>query len=513
MATRKPLVIDANGHPAERPSGDFLSLLPGDFANQTANTFLGGPASGSAAAPAFRGLVPADLGLTSAGDILIVSGTSLSRLPIGTNGDVLAASSGTLTWTTPAAGGAGVSTVGLTAPSWLTVTNSPLTTAGTLVLGASTGSANTFLGGPTGGSAATISLRALNAADIPSLSYLPLTASTQETVTVNATGNGLTISQQCGTSNSAVMVLTTNGVSQELLFQIGTVNQWGIFSAIKTSGASASHFLLTNLLSSTSVLDVDGATNNLTFSGTVSFSTGVSLTLVPSLPSQSQAKFFASPAASSGVPSFRAIAPADVALTTTGDLLTAAGGTLTRLAAGSDGYVLTANSGAGAGLSWEIPLPTTLASTTVASSVSNTTSGTILSTGTASFAANALVVGQIYRVKWWGDFVRTGTPNISFTVLVSSAALPFNSMGFASNGQWEVECDLAVQATGTSGTVYMNAVAQGSVGSGSPKSDIIGAPATVDTTAAISLRLEVAWSVASTSDIVTLRGMTLERVA
>lgn len=64
-------------------------------------------------------------------------------------------------------GGGSVTSVGLTLPSWLTVTGSPLTSAGTLAVTATTGqTANQFLGSPNGSSGA-VSLRALVAADLP----------------------------------------------------------------------------------------------------------------------------------------------------------------------------------------------------------------------------------------------------------------------------------------------------------------------------------------------------------
>jgi hypothetical protein len=100
---------------------------------ETANLVFAGPTSGSAAAPTFRALVSADL-----------------------------------------PGGFGtVSSVGLTfsVPAMFTIaiTGSPVTTSGTLglTLGLATESANTALLGPTTGSAAPPTFRALVAADLP----------------------------------------------------------------------------------------------------------------------------------------------------------------------------------------------------------------------------------------------------------------------------------------------------------------------------------------------------------
>jgi hypothetical protein len=68
------------------------------------------------------------------------------------------------------AGGSGtVTSVGLSVPSWLTVGGSPVTTSGTLAVTATTGqTANLFLATPNGSTGA-VGLRAIVAADIPTL--------------------------------------------------------------------------------------------------------------------------------------------------------------------------------------------------------------------------------------------------------------------------------------------------------------------------------------------------------
>jgi hypothetical protein len=69
-----------------------------------------------------------------------------------------------------------VTSVGLTAPAFLSVTGSPVTTSGTLALSLATQSANLAFAGPTTGAAAAPTFRSLVAADIPNLStiYQPL---------------------------------------------------------------------------------------------------------------------------------------------------------------------------------------------------------------------------------------------------------------------------------------------------------------------------------------------------
>lgn len=67
-----------------------------------------------------------------------------------------------------------VTSVGLSLPSIFTVSNSPVTTSGTLTATLASQTANTVFAAPNG-SAGAPTFRALAAADIPALSYLPLT--------------------------------------------------------------------------------------------------------------------------------------------------------------------------------------------------------------------------------------------------------------------------------------------------------------------------------------------------
>lgn len=83
-----------------------------------------------------------------------------------------------------------VTSVGLSMPSIFSVTNSPVTSSGTLTASLATQSANTVFSGPTTGSPATPTFRALVAADIPSLPYVPSsgTLTNRRIPFVNASG-------------------------------------------------------------------------------------------------------------------------------------------------------------------------------------------------------------------------------------------------------------------------------------------------------------------------------------
>jgi hypothetical protein len=78
------------------------------------------------------------------------------------------------TWA-PAADNNTLTSVGLTAPSLFTVTNSPLTANGSIALGLQTQTANTIFAGPGTGAAATPTFRTLVAADVPSLPFTKIT--------------------------------------------------------------------------------------------------------------------------------------------------------------------------------------------------------------------------------------------------------------------------------------------------------------------------------------------------
>jgi len=115
-------LLSVSGSPITTSGTLAVSLV-----TQTANCVFAGPTSGGAATPTCRALVSADL-------------------PAGT---------GTVT------------SVGLSLPSIITVSGSPVTGAGTLTGTLATQTANTIWAGPTTGAAAAPTFRALVAADMP----------------------------------------------------------------------------------------------------------------------------------------------------------------------------------------------------------------------------------------------------------------------------------------------------------------------------------------------------------
>lgn len=113
-------------------------------------------------------------------------------------------------------GGGSVTSVALTAPSFLTVGGSPVTTAGTLTLTLATQTANTVLAGPSSGGAAAPTFRAIAWADVSALagtsgtsfaagndtrlhSQNTDTGTTQASFAIDSGGTGVRLKNSAGT--------------------------------------------------------------------------------------------------------------------------------------------------------------------------------------------------------------------------------------------------------------------------------------------------------------------------
>jgi hypothetical protein len=91
---------------------------------------------------------------------------------------------------TVAGGGSGtVTSVGLSLPPFITVGGSPVSTTGTLTGTLATQTADTHFAGPTSGSAAAPTFRALVAADLPSITYGAIQNESASTILGNPTGS------------------------------------------------------------------------------------------------------------------------------------------------------------------------------------------------------------------------------------------------------------------------------------------------------------------------------------
>lgn len=230
--------------------GDTLN----PYAAKTANYVLAGPTTGASAKPTFRALV--------AGDI--------PALPYGT---------GTVT------------SVGLSLPTEFTVTNSPVTTAGTLTATWASETAKYFFAAPNAVNG-TPTFRAIVASDIPALSYAPQTSGTSilygngaggfsnvnigsgvsfSTGTLSATGSGGTVTSVSGTAGritstggttpvidlaSGVAFAGTTGSST--LIPVVTIDTYGRVTSITT--AANPQGTVTSVIGTSPVVSSGGAT-------------------------------------------------------------------------------------------------------------------------------------------------------------------------------------------------------------------------------------------------------------
>lgn len=155
------------------------------LANVSTATFKGRTSAGTGS--------PQDLTVTQATALLNVfgpdsgSGGVKGLVPATVAGDALKFLRGDGTWATNPLGT--VTSVGLSLPSIFTISNSPVTTSGTLTGTFNTQTANTIFAGPTTGGAATPTFRALVAADITAAA---LTKSDDTNVTLTLGGSPTT---------------------------------------------------------------------------------------------------------------------------------------------------------------------------------------------------------------------------------------------------------------------------------------------------------------------------------
>lgn len=131
-------------------------------------------------------------GGTGSGIDSINGDTSTSQIITGGTGISVATSSGTTTITATGGGGGGtVTSVALTAPSYLTVSGSPIMTSGTLAITGTSEAGNLFLASPNGSSGA-LAPRAIVAADVPTLNQN--TTGTASNITASSNSSLTTLS-------------------------------------------------------------------------------------------------------------------------------------------------------------------------------------------------------------------------------------------------------------------------------------------------------------------------------
>lgn len=180
----------------------------------------------------------------------------------GTNGQALLTNgSGTLRWGAGGGGSGSVTSVGLAAPAEFVVSNSPVTSTGTLTLAWATEVANTVLAGPTSGADATPAFRALGFSDLPTL-----TASRA----LQTNGSGL-ISVSSITSTELGYLSGTTSSIQTQLGTLVPLSQKGAINGVATLDGSGKVPLaqLPN-----SIMEFQGAWDPSTNTPTISDGTG-----------------------------------------------------------------------------------------------------------------------------------------------------------------------------------------------------------------------------------------------
>lgn len=201
-----------------------------------------------------------------------------------TNGQVLTWNGTVWAPATGGGGGGGVSSVGLSSPGVIySVSGSPVTSSGTLALNLISQSANQVLAGPTSGAAANPTFRSLVAADVPNLPASNITglapsATTDTTNATNITSGSLSLGLVAQGGAASGNVLTWSGSAWAPATAVSSVALGTVSDPIYTVSGSP-----------------------VTTSGT--------LTLTAN--SQTSNFVLAAPNGSNGVPTFRALQPAD----------------------------------------------------------------------------------------------------------------------------------------------------------------------------------------------------------
>jgi len=329
-----PNIMSVSGSPVTT-----TGTLTGTLTTQAANSLFAGPISGVGATPTFRALTTADIAGLGVGTVTSVGMTVPSILSV-TPSTITTSGSFALSLTTesanqifagPSSGAAAIPTfrsltsadipalpygtgtvtsVGLSLPSIFNVTGSPVTTSGTLSATLATETANYVFAGPTTGSAAAPTFRALVANDIPSLPYVtsvsqsftgglistsgsPITSSGTLALTVAGTSGGIpyfssgtTWASSAALAANALMIGGGAGVSPST-----TTTGTGVLTALGTSVGTSGSFVtnggalgtpssgtVTNL-TGTAAINITGTAPAGTLTGTTLNSTVVTSSL------------------------------------------------------------------------------------------------------------------------------------------------------------------------------------------------------------------------------------------
>lgn len=401
-------IFNVTGSPVTT-SGTFAASLQ----TQAVNTFFAGPSSGGGAQPTFRGIAAADvptLNQNTTGTAGNVTGTVLTAnggtglTTCSTTGYVLTWNGSSWSCLIPTAGGT-VTSVGLSLPlSVFSVSGTPVTGSGTLTGTLNTEPANFVWSGPTSGSGAQPSFRALVPNDIPA--------------TLNAT------------AFSAPVTIGTLGYSDTgvLAAMAGNSNSYQQFILRNTnSGSTASaDFVVSNDVGTATTFYGDFGVNSSGFTGTGSLN----------LPSATYL------AATSGELVFGTT-------TSNGVHIVVNGAAVDALAISAAGKVTATGNVALSGLT---------TSGTIANSVCTDSSGNVIS----SAAANCFPLGQVYPgagianstgSAWGTSYGVSGTGSVCLT---TNCAMTTPNLGTPSGAVLTNATGIATGLTAGNATTAVN---------------------------------------------------------
>lgn len=243
--------------------GPITSTGTISLANIANNTVLSN-ISGSLAAPISNTLTATiDSAISNVqGSILYRSGTVWTSLAPGTSGQVLTTQGAAANpiWATDTDTNGTVTSVGMTVPSFLSVTPSSITTSDTFAVTLATETANKIFAGPSSGAVAVPTFRTQVLADLPQLSdgqlYIGSTGSSVVAASLTA-GAGITITPASG----SITIASISAVGTGLKLKSGTVAAGSFTGNPKTYAVSFTGLGLTNFASTAYTIVITGVDN------------------------------------------------------------------------------------------------------------------------------------------------------------------------------------------------------------------------------------------------------------
>ncbi len=308
------------------------------------------------------------------GDTLYASATNvLSKLGIGSTGNILTVSGGVPVWAAPATNGTvtSVAFADASTTSIYSISGSPVTSSGTLTQTLTTQSANKVFAGPSSGSAAQPTFRSLVGADLPNPSATTLGGIESYAAVTNQWINAISTSGVPSSTQPAFSNLSGSVAASQMPALTGDVTTSA--GSVATSLVATSNATLTTLSALTTA-------SSLSSVGTVTTGTWNATTVAIAHGGTGQ---------TSAASAFSALSP----LTTAGDIIYEnATPAPARLAIGSTGQVLTVSGGlpvwaaatpSFSGLTTEGAMYATSA-TAIASTAAGTTGQVLMSTTSAA---------------------------------------------------------------------------------------------------------------------------------